>query len=461
MRTKKHIKVIQEEIKISASAGLGEKSKLETDEHPKVFIYVDNYRGFSDTYIPLEQVNFFVGENSTGKSSILELLERFFYPPFWFFEPKFSVPGALNRHFLDLVSADSRNKSQFTVGAAEIKTGDHRQYGMIITYKNSDGRPVPAKISVIHNDEIRTIYGDFWFGSEEITYKHRVSKISDNQNCTNDDCRDMRCAVAVHLSNKGFKTKSLKDAPYAPLFMRHASDFFDNEERKKQIPELFVSKFIDLAPIRTKPKRTYDAPQTEFSPEGEHTPYELGKYLGAKSQIAKEFKAYLEQAGKESGLFNSIGIKYFGNNPESPFEMQVKIGNTPLRLDCVGYGVSQALPVLVEIFVRGIETAFSIQQPEVHLHPRAQANFGDLIAEISRKENKIFFIETHSDFTIDRFRLNIRKNGAIESQLLFFERKQGGNSITPIKISRSGDLPHNQPDAYREFFFNESLALLS
>ena len=48
----------------------------------------------------------------------------------------------------------------------------------------------------------------------------------------------------------------------------------------------------------------------------------------------------------------------------------------------------------------------------------------------------MFFIETHSDFTIDRFRLNLKKNGigSISGQVLFFERKNGNNIVTSIKL---------------------------
>lgn len=31
------------------------------------YLYMDNFRGFQDTLLPLKDVNFFVGENSSGK----------------------------------------------------------------------------------------------------------------------------------------------------------------------------------------------------------------------------------------------------------------------------------------------------------------------------------------------------------------------------------------------------------
>ena len=57
------------------------------------YVYMDNYRGFSNAAIPLRQVNFLVGENSTGKTSFLELLDVLSYGPFWAFEPRFEKPG--------------------------------------------------------------------------------------------------------------------------------------------------------------------------------------------------------------------------------------------------------------------------------------------------------------------------------------------------------------------------------
>ena len=66
------------------------------------YVYIDNFRGFTASWIPLTQVTFLVGENSTGKTSFLELLETLSAMSFWVFEPRFGIPGGPQRHFLDL-----------------------------------------------------------------------------------------------------------------------------------------------------------------------------------------------------------------------------------------------------------------------------------------------------------------------------------------------------------------------
>jgi predicted ATPase len=163
-----------------------------------------------------------------------------------------------------------------------------------------------------------------------------------------------------------------------------------------------------------------------------------------------------------SGLFQDVRIKNYGRGATAPFEVDIVLDGKALNLSTVGYGVSQSLPVLVELLARGRGTWFAIQQPEVHLHPRAQAALGDVFFEMAAREDKVFLVETHSDFTIDRFRMNYRsaRSDKPDSQVLFFERRDKHNVVTPLAIDKSGDLPTDQPQGYRDFFVKEEMRLL-
>lgn len=103
---------------------------------------------------------------------------------------------------------------------------------------------------------------------------------------------------------------------------------------------------------------------------GEHTPLLLKKLLSDNSQKARTIIAELNKYGKESGLFDELVIE--GENEEKPFSIEVKYDNMRLNLKNVGYGVSQVLPIIIEMLTSKGEY-FCVQQPEVHLHPRAQA----------------------------------------------------------------------------------------
>lgn len=45
-------------------------------------IYIDNYKGFMDTFIKLEDVNFFIGENSSGKTAVVDIISLLLNPHF-------------------------------------------------------------------------------------------------------------------------------------------------------------------------------------------------------------------------------------------------------------------------------------------------------------------------------------------------------------------------------------------
>ena len=152
-------------------------------------------------------------------------------------------------------------------------------------------------------------------------------------------------------------------------------------------------------------------------------------------------------------------VQIVTNNPQ--IEYNVSYEDISVKLTNVGYGVSQILPLLVEI-LSNEKTWFAIQQPEVHLHPKAQSAFGKFIFEsFNIKENR-FLIETHSDYTIDKFRYNLNKDKShsIESQVVFFEKHLTGTKFTCLPISKDGKYPEEIPQNFRDFFIDEELKML-
>jgi hypothetical protein len=228
------------------------------------------------------------------------------------------------------------------------------------------------------------------------------------------------------------------------------------------IPRPFEKGLTWLAPIRSMPKRTYDKYMVEFSPEGAHTPYLIRKLLTDKN-ARKTFIEYLDRFGKNSRLFKSIAISPYGKTVTSPFELGIVLEASPLNIENVGYGISQSLPIIVELFARRKDTWFAIQQPEIHLHPRAQVALGEIFAELAVNRNTKFLIETHSDFTIDGFRLQYRKTDKTNkptAQVLFSERVRGENKLHPITILENGEFAEDQPQTYRDFFIQHDTRIL-
>lgn len=120
-------------------------------------------------------------------------------------------------------------------------------------------------------------------------------------------------------------------------------------------------------------------------------------------------------------LFDIFKFRLSITKSEGHVELYIEEENKPKRnLVDVGFGFTQILPILTIIwkFVYGsrVEVAFNhkvtpvtiaIEQPELHLHPRFQAYFAQMLAKVMEncKKKKIqlrIIIETHSEVLINK-----------------------------------------------------------
>jgi len=433
----------------------------------KKFLFIDNFRGFKNTYIPITDVNFLVGQNSTGKTSMLGLLKLMS-------RPEVLLEGALGDadvnfgHFKDMVSAHAEDQSYFRIGLAEgHPTKALAASGALFSYRERRGLPRLVRLTAIvgglqislHLNDRNTLYKSQKL-PEGTSLEDMVATIMPNW------IRDHE--GDGHDYKKLALPKGVPSGAKLPLLwlMSLAAEASSPPQKRKNGSLRFFgpsvsSDVVWIAPIRTKPRRTYDELQIEFSSEGSHTPYLIRRMLQSQS-AAKRFQAFIRRVGSASGLFESVRIRRFGQGVTAPFEVDIVLDSKALNLSTVGYGVSQSLPVFVELLARAKGSWFAIQQPEVHLHPRAQAALGDVFFEMATREKKLFLVETHSDFTIDRFRMNYRRKRGRkpDSQILFFERRDKRNTVVALKIGPRGQMASNQPDSYRRFFVREEMRLL-
>ena len=101
---------------------------------------------------------------------------------------------------------------------------------------------------------------------------------------------------------------------------------------------------------------------------------------------------------------------------------------------------------------------FLLQQPEVHLHPRAQAALGSLFCSVAGPDRQLV-VETHSDYIIDRVRMDVR-DGTTDLKpedvsILYFERGESDVKIHSIRLDELGNVL-NAPDSYGAFFMEET-----
>ena len=196
-----------------------------------------------------------------------------------------------------------------------------------------------------------------------------------------------------------------------------------------------------------------DAPGAETSPRQREYPSTPAHLLADDDG----FFTFLDEMGKVLGLWRTVSVEPAPGGREVQVLVDTPHGRFNL-LDA-GYGVHSLLQVLGALYNAAPDAVLLLQQPEVHVHPKAQAALAEWMATSGRS----FVIETHSDHVVDRFRICVMK-GLLDPDdlsIVYFEPSTDGSSSTihSISVDPQGNL-HGEPDGYRKFFLQETKSLL-
>ena len=417
-------------------------------------LYIDNYRGFESTFLPLENVNFFLGENSSGKTSILKLIGILNSSKFWNYQ-EFGMEIGLG-NFYEIITKDSC-KSHFEVA---LFKDNHNTFSIIkFKFIELNNLPYIKEISIWHDN----INIQASIDGKTIKYRHNIKEI--DRNLTDIEVFKEWLEDSSLYTDKFLKADIYFIGVQAILFQLQG--LIANTNREALLSSnLFIKDLIWTMPIRSKPRKSYEPFLSSSDSDAKNSPYKLKNIWTLENE---RVKSILRKFGSDSGLYDDIKIISLTEQSEKtgPFQIQFSLAGKDLNITSVGYGVSQILPFLVDVVEKSHPSLFAVQQPEVHLHPRAQAAVGDFIFKSCEIDKHMFIVETHSDYTVDRFRFRINKqhkedsNKKSNSQVLFFSTSEKGNRVAVIPIRDDGSFPEDQPREFRDFFLNEQLNLIS
>lgn len=125
----------------------------------------------------------------------------------------------------------------------------------------------------------------------------------------------------------------------------------------------------------------------------------------------------------------------------------------------VGFGVSQVLPILVELSAR-TESVVLIEQPEIHLHPAMQAELADVLLESvddSGRRNQVI-AETHSEHIMLRVQRRIREGQIApdDVSVLYVDQDQHGTAtIQRLRLREDGEFADSWPHGFFADRFDE------
>lgn len=204
-----------------------------------------------------------------------------------------------------------------------------------------------------------------------------------------------------------------------------------------------------MGPFRRPPERWYIFTGTSPQDVGYRGDL-LPDLLFRHHELVEETNEWL----KKLDMGYEIEVKPVGGNSGDLFEVRLidtrRKERVNVALPDVGFGVSQLLPFVVQSLVSK-QQIISIEQPEVHVHPRLQADLGDLLAE-AIKEPRLnqFIVETHSEHLILRLqRLVYEKQIKPEDvSVIYISRGSEGAKSQRLRLDEDGDFIDEWPNGF-------------
>ncbi|MCM8621310.1 MAG: DUF3696 domain-containing protein [Candidatus Accumulibacter sp.] len=230
--------------------------------------------------------------------------------------------------------------------------------------------------------------------------------------------------------------------------------------------EEMLDRMYYLGPLREPAKRVYQW-SGETPPHvgalGEHT---IAALLAAKGQgrklnrgpnkRLKPFDVFIAEWLRDLGIIESFEVHPVAEGrKEYEVLVQTHAGSPVVKLTDVGVGVSQVLPALVQAFYAPPHSVVWMEQPEIHLHPLAQANLTDaFISAVQANENRApretqLIVETHSEHFLTRLQRRVAEKviDADDVAIYFVKREGTAAELEALRLNKFGDI-ENWPENF-------------
>ena len=389
-------------------------------------ISLENFKGFSAVEIELSKLNVFVGENGTGKSSIIQAMSIL----------KRSLGSSGIVTDLPYVNLGSLHEIVPPAKTASICV----QATVPLDLKMIDAKRAEFKCAVRFDTQGLSEYEtEVWPEStlspkiHNVWTRYGVARVNPAQWQYYDTTFNFGVSNAI---GSGFGLGGYVVPPYL------------TPDKAATVQRIYTSLQSLSQVIRAGLERVYVVPTTrgltepgyplqreatpDFSPRA--GPISMGTVLASNLTYFSQNQEKINRWQKE---ILDVGVKYFLEPGPS-----ILIRNPDNEVNYVneGFGSNQMLFVLERIANSPEESLIAIEEPEIHMHPKAQFRFGLLACEIVKEENKQLLLTTHSEHVVSGILTAVRKGKLKPNDisLWFFEKKDFQNTATQSEVDEEG-----------------------
>lgn len=215
----------------------------------------------------------------------------------------------------------------------------------------------------------------------------------------------------------------------------------------------YIRHLIHLPGLRGNPERAY--PVTAVGPAFPGTFENYAASVVAQWQTEKN-NDKLRELGKN---FERLGLTWkVTAKPINDTQVELQVGRLPratrsgardlVNIADVGIGISQTLPVLVALLTAEPGQLVYLEQPELHLHPRAQTAMAQVLVDAAKRGVRVV-AETHSSLLLLGIQTLVAE-GQLSPDIVklhWFRRNENGateiESADLDEAGRFGDWPED------------------
>lgn len=388
-------------------------------------------RGYKSLYeecsIEVRPLTILAGANSSGKSSIMQpllLLKQTLEASY--------DPGALllNGPNVKFTSADqllSKLSGKNHTESFTIKI-DLLGNFLISKFTKQKKQGIQVIESTYHVDNEIEYYTAEFTISPEMTHEELLTILPD---WLLEDDQDISLSEWSVNRVRGF------------LELQQGSDFFISysstlsKDFQQQIRHL-----IHVPGLRGNPERTYNTTAVGQEFPGTFENY-VASVISHWQNTEDNRLIELESDLEKLGLTWKVDAKQLND-----VQIELRVGRLPrsgeasdmVSIADVGLGVSQTLPVLVALLVAEPGQLVYLEQPEIHLHPRAQVALAEILTDAANRGVRVV-LETHSELLLLAVQ-SLVAEGKLSPELVklhwFKRREDGVTEVSSTDLDATG-----------------------
>ncbi len=387
-----------------------------------------NFKSWEDTgKLQFAPLTGFFGANNSGKTSILQVLlmlkQTAEQPPEWN-EPLYFGEGGSPVSLIDFGTVIHRHKQDLSLDiSVSWKLSRPVKIHFGLTNSLSFSTSVAQK-----NESVELDYFSYAFGKNRFRIgwtDQGYMVIPANSSARPMSADPFRCYGI--LNPTGLRNLTGPQEPSLDL--------------QKTFEDLF-SRVHYLGPRRDDPRHGYSWRESHPKDIGRHGEKMISALLSSRVQLRSTDEQIAKRLQK-LGLIDSYTLKST-SNVDQDYELLVKQykDGPEVGLTNVGFGVSQVLPVLTLCYYADEGSTLILEQPEAHLHPKAQSELADVLIDVVKNRNIQIILESHSEHLLLRLMRRIAEEeiSADQTAFHFCEIKDGNSRAEQLKVDEYGNI---------------------